>query len=211
MLTELHTFFRTVLKVHDSVLIDNLASHSAIHTVRKRAIIQNSGEIAMTVDILIKGLVRGFFLDNVGREITDCFEMEPGTPLVSSFELGEPSLISLEAMEECTFVSIPLEFLMPLLENVEVLKIYNWYLTCSLRRHWEAKMMLSQYTARERYLWFLEKYPGVIDKVSHRHIASFLGMTAVSLSRVRRDVRENREDSGRSMEMAVPVGGTIPL
>ena len=88
MLTELHTFFRTVLKVHDSVLIDNLASHSAIHTVRKRAIIQNSGEIAMTVDILIKGLVRGFFLDNVGREITDCFEMEPGTPLVSSFELG---------------------------------------------------------------------------------------------------------------------------
>ncbi|MGI6255222.1 MAG: Crp/Fnr family transcriptional regulator [Acutalibacter sp.] len=193
--TELHTFFRTVLNIKDNALVEDLAAHSSVHTVRKRTVFQNTGEISQTVDILIRGLVRGFFLDNVGREITDCFALEPGTPLVTNFELGKPALISLEALDECTYVSIPLEYLMPLLKNPEILGIYNWYLTCSLRRHWEAKMMLSQYTARERYLWFLEKYPGVIDKVSHRHIASFLGITAVSLSRVRRDLRE-REAGG---------------
>ena len=195
MRTELHTFFHSVLKIRDAALVEDLVSHSTVHTVRKRTVFQNSGELSQTVDILIQGLVRGFFLDNVGREITDCFALDPGTPLVTNFELGKPALISLEALEECRYLSIPLDYLGPLLKNPEVMQIYNYFLTCSLRRHWEAKMMLSQYTARERYLWFLKKYPGVIDKVSHRHIASFLGMTAVSLSRVRRDLREREEDA----------------
>lgn len=36
----------------------------------------------------------------------------------------------------------------------------------------------------------LKNYPGLIERVNHRYIASFLGMTPVSLSRIRRIVRE---------------------
>ena len=36
--------------------------------------------------------------------------------------------------------------------------------------------MMYQCTAQERYEWFLKKYPGIIDQISHKYIASFLGM-----------------------------------
>ena len=41
-----------------------------------------------------------------------------------------------------------------------------------------------------RYQWFLKKYPGLIDEVSNKHIASFLGMTPVTLSRLRQKLKE---------------------
>ena len=46
--------------------------------------------------------------------------------------------------------------------------------------------MMYQYNAQERYEWFLKKYPGVIDLISHKYIASFLGMNPVTLSRLRK-------------------------
>ena len=59
-----------------------------------------------------------------------------------------------------------------------------------MRVHWEIKTITTQHTAIERYQWFLKAYPGLIDHVSNKHIASFLGMTPVTLSRLRRAIRE---------------------
>lgn len=47
------------------------------------------------------------------------------------------------------------------------------------------KVVLYQQSAAERYQWFLNAYPGLIDQVKHKHIASFLGMSPVTLSRLR--------------------------
>ena len=44
----------------------------------------------------------------------------------------------------------------------------------------------------ERYQWFLKHYPGLIQTVSNKHIASFLGMTPVTLSRLRRKLRDEK-------------------
>lgn len=47
-----------------------------------------------------------------------------------------------------------------------------------------------QHAAMERYQWFLQAYPGLCYQVSGKQIASFLGMTQVTLSRLRRAMRE---------------------
>lgn len=47
--------------------------------------------------------------------------------------------------------------------------------------------------AKERYNWFLREYKDLIDRVSHRHVASFLNMTPVTLSRLRKEFREQEE------------------
>ena len=72
----------------------------------------------------------------------------------------------------------------------EAMALYNQMLIAALKAHWELKRVLNSYTAAERYQWFLDKYPGLIDKVSNKYIASFLGMTPVTLSRLRRMLRE---------------------
>ena len=43
----------------------------------------------------------------------------------------------------------------------------------------------------QRYQWFLSAYPGLIDRVSHKYIASLLNMTPVTLSKIRRAIKES--------------------
>ena len=119
--------------------------------------------------------------------VLDCFGVEPGTPALSCSELLTPSSITIEAMERSVVLALPAYALYPYLQNnLNLMRIYNQMLWVSLKEHWENKMAMVQYSAMERYQWFLRRYPGVIDRVPHRHVASFLGITPVSLSRIRR-------------------------
>ena len=122
--------------------------------------------------------------------MTDCFIYAHGAPIVSSIDLGEPNLLGIEALEDSELIAIPFSVVLPLVySNLELVTLYNRLLSNSLKMHWKNKTALMQFTAAERYQWFLENYPGLIERINHRYIASFLGITPVSLSRVRRLLR----------------------
>lgn len=184
---EIQNFYTETLKISDTPLVQTLAENSQIKVIKKGDILQHIGSVSTALYFLMKGLLRGFLLDAKGREVTDCFVYAHGTPVVSSIDLGEPSLIYIEALEDSELIAIPFSVVLPLIENsLELTTLYNGLLSNSLKMHWENKTALVQYAAAERYQWFLENYPGLIERVNHRHIASFLGITPVSLSRVRR-------------------------
>ena len=195
MTGELASFYRQVVGLQDEALLRELVRHSEVRTVAKEVVFQWAGEVCPRVELLIEGMVRGFFVDCSGKEVTDCLVFQPGAPLVSGFYLGGRSVLSLVTLEESTVVSVPLSYLKQHMDNPALLQVYVRFLSDSLQRHWENKLMLAQFTVRQRYDWFLEMYPGVIDRVNLRYIASFLGMTAVSLSRIRRQLR-NEQESG---------------
>ena len=187
----IQNFYTETLKISDTQLVQTLTENSQSKFIKKGDMLQHVGSISTELYFLMKGLLRGFLLDAKGREVTDCFVYVHGTPVVSSIDLGEPSLICIETLEDSELISIPLSVVLPLIwSNLEVVALYNRLLSNSLKMHWENKTALVQYTAAERYQWFLENYPGLIERVNHRYIASFLGMTPVSLSRIRRIVRE---------------------
>ena len=191
---ELQNFYTETLKISDTQLVQTLTENSQIKIIKKGDILQHIGSISTELYFLLKGLLRGFLLDATGREVTDCFVYAHGTPVVSSIDLGEPSLIYIEALEDSKLISIPFSVVLPLIEHsLESITLYNRLLSHSLKMHWENKTALVQYTAAERYQWFLENYPGLIERVNHKYIASFLGITPVSLSRIRRIAREGAE------------------
>ena len=75
-------------------------------------------------------------------------------------------------------------------EDAAYLRQYNLLLVEAAEEQWRGKMALLCLTAMERYERFLQDYPGLISTVCNRDIASFLGMTPVTLSRLRRKKRE---------------------
>ncbi|MBM6888133.1 Crp/Fnr family transcriptional regulator [Pseudoflavonifractor phocaeensis] len=188
---DLQNFYTEILKLSDTQLVQALTENSQIKLIKKGDVLQHIGSPSTELYFLMKGLLRGYLLDSKGKEVTDCFVYAHGTPVVSSINLGESSLICIEALEDSELIAIPFSVVLPLIgSNLEVIILYNRLLSNSLKMHWENKTVLVQYTAAERYQWFLESYPGLIKRVSHRYIASFLGMTPVSLSRIRRIVRD---------------------
>ena len=80
-------------------------------------------------------------------------------------------------------------------EYPQLIGIYNAMLRDALKQHWEVKHIVCQHPAMERYLWFCKTYPGLIEQVRNKYIASFLGMSPVTLSRLRRTLREQEQMS----------------
>lgn len=160
--------------------------------------VYEKGELAAEMEvpqtqlpILVDGLFRGFLLDREGLDITDCFVYRRGDVVMGCNEMGAPSCISIEAVQPSRCLLLSISTVRELMrENPVLLEIYNQQLMAALGRHWEEKMLLHQCAAMERYQWFLARYPGLISTVNNKHIASFLGMTPVTLSRLRRQVRE---------------------
>lgn len=65
-----------------------------------------------------------------------------------------------------------------------------------LEKHW-ISIVLGQCLAHVRYQWLPKTYPSIINRVPHRFVASFLGMTQGSFSRIRRELREQKEQSSK--------------
>ena len=187
-------FYRDVLKIQNMELIRYLCTITTErHLAKKEKLIQ-AGEVEKQVVFLLRGVLRGYIVDADGRDITDCFGYECGTAAMGSVELDKPTSLSIEALTESDVLCIPLTDVLHLLEQYpELVQIYNRFLQHALNVHCEVKTIITQYSAMERYNWFLKAYPGLIDRISNKYVASFLGMTPVTLSRMRAALRAEKE------------------
>ena len=189
-------YFATNFRLEDEATLAALVRASSLRTVKQGQLLLRQGEQQHEIPFLVNGIIRGFYFDVNGREITDCFAMRPGTPLVAVADLKTPSPVYLEALEDSELLTIPLQDAFELLEQFPpLLQLYNQLLVNAFKTSWEIKTTLCRSTAMERYQWFLRMYPGLIERISNRCIASFLGMTPVTLSRLRRALREQNDQT----------------
>lgn len=184
-------FFSMALGTKDETIVSDVADVSSFRHVQQGELLLKEGEYQQEMMFLVNGIIRFYYFDVNGQEITDCFAGSPGMPIMARPKLLMPSEVYVEAATDSDFFSIPSNEVNRLLgQYSELLQLYNKLLMDVFTMHWEIKTMVCRNTAMKRYQWFLETYPGFIDRVSNKHIASFLGMTPVTLSRLRRVLRE---------------------
>lgn len=140
---------------------------------------------------LLSGIIRGYYLDVDGNDITHMFIFE-GTAYGADFlTIDKPHVCSFEALEECTAVEIKRTVLEEELKNnLDLMMAYIHMLEEALKRKILRETSLVTKTATERYLDLKKEYPAIDKRVSQAHIASYLGISPVSLSRIRRVIRE---------------------
>ena len=176
----------------DGPAADVLRELAVFRTVPRRTQLTEPDSDHHLVSFMVSGLLRGYLLDDRGGEITECFSFQYGDLRINSLDWERGHLDQyVETLEETAFVSFDLDELMPhILSYPELTAIFVRRISEAYAEQSCYRRILVHTSAAERYQWFLDSYPGLIDRAPHKCIASFLNMTPVPLSRLRRAERE---------------------
>lgn len=185
-MSQIELFLRTQLGITNDELIRKGVEAACVRSYKKGEYLVRQDEHFKEICFLVKGLFRDYLVDYNGNEMTDGFCHTYGQVIFPNTDLDAPASTTIVAEEDSQVIAIPLQLVQGLVQNsLEVCHIYARMLSdyCKQNREW--KIAYRQYSAAERYERFLEEYDGLIDRVSHAHIASFLGVSPVTLSRLR--------------------------
>ncbi|MDO4436399.1 MAG: Crp/Fnr family transcriptional regulator [Coriobacteriaceae bacterium] len=179
-------FLRDNLGIQDQQVVECLTAGAAVVELERGEVLMHVGEAQRCIYILSRGIVRTALFDVNGHDATDCIIERPGSVIAPCADLSSPSPAQVEALTESEVISVRIDAILGLLQtSLPFAQLYIALLSEAWQMHWDVKRVVSQQQARERCLWFLKEHPGVIDAVPHRYVASYLGMTPVTLSRVR--------------------------
>lgn len=147
------------------------------------------GKISGTYLFLEDGYMRAFVHDTEGNEVTTGF-FQPGQVVfeVSSFFNRQPSRENIKALTDCTGLYITYDELNGLFHSLEEFREFGRHiLVKGYTAYKDRTLSLITHTAEERYAMLLKTNPEIFQHAALKHIASYLGITDTSLSRIRKD------------------------
>ncbi|RZK50828.1 MAG: Crp/Fnr family transcriptional regulator [Pedobacter sp.] len=157
---------------------------------KKGSILLSPGDTKSDSYFINKGLLRYYSIDEKGKEHIIQFAIEDWMLTDrDSFIFNEQSNFYIEAIEDTEVVIVKKDFFASIKNIVpEILELNILMLHNSIRFMQKRIDMLLSATAETRYLQFLKLYPNLSSRVPQWMIASYLGITPESLSRVRKDL-----------------------
>lgn len=171
----------------NSDLIQTLESLFTLREYKKNDTILNMGENTKVVCLILQGIVRGVYIDKEGEEITKCFSKEGEWCCFYNMLNDSPSEYWIEALEDCQVAEIEVEQLRNTLKKYQQLQIlYEKLYNNAFMLSDEKGVLFQRMQAKERYLYFTNKYPDIEERVKQEYIASYIGITPSSLSRIKR-------------------------
>lgn len=158
--------------------------------VRKRQYILNSGDVCQHTVFVEKGLLRGFSVDESGNEHVIQFALEGWwISDLASFFSGSKATYSIEALEDSELLLLTRPAHDELLDTVPKLERYFRMLMQNHIVALQHRIGAEQtFTAEEKYVKLMNLCPSVINRAPQQHVASYLGITPETLSRVRKQI-----------------------
>lgn len=147
----------------------------------------SEGEIPRSIAFVVSGLYKYYYIDRNGNECIKHFSKENDfVASYASFIMRKPSLYYIEALEDSELLVIQYS---DYIKGVE-----NSILWQNIARKYAEKMYIIKElregsflkeTAQERYIQFINENPDIPKRVKQKNIASYLGITPESLSRIK--------------------------
>ena len=166
-----------------------IAENIKVKTFEKNKIILSPGEISTKAYFVTEGLIRCYSVDSKGKANIIQFAPENWWLSERNSFFNEPSDFYIDTIEPTTAMLIPRNYLNEVASNIPTLNDLNINMLNNSIRFMQKRInMLLSATAEERYLDFMKLYPSLSLRVPQWMIASYLGITPESLSRVRKDL-----------------------
>ncbi len=170
--------------------LERLIEAHARVTYKKGDYILEHGQTADSYLIIEKGLMRAFVHDTGGNDITTDFfcESEVAIEVLSLFN-RIPTPENIQALTDCECWKIDFNVFQELFHSIGGFPEWGrLWMTNSLFRFKQRFLGMVTTSAKERYLQLIKEKPQVILQAPLRNIASYLGITETSFSRIRKEI-----------------------
>lgn len=192
MIEQFRQFIDQFIHLQESEFNAIVEVTSEMHFKKRDHLIRTT-KTADMIGFFYNGYFRFYhYLEN-GTEVTCDFTFAPSfITSYTSLITGEPSNVYVQAMEDIKIIVIKksdLQKLYSKYHNIDKLgRLMAEQVVITLERH---LFCLLNHTAEERYKYLLDNYPQFIQKIPLQHIASYLGITKETISRIRRKISKS--------------------
>ncbi len=172
---------------HDE--LNDILSHFEKEYVQKNQVLIKEGQVCNKLYFVEQGIGRSYYLKQDGKEVTQWF-FGVGNFMSSadSFFQQSPSFYYLEILEDSILYSISKVKLDLLLAKYHRMEKFIRLLSMEMFTKIIHKLNAVQFqTSKERYDYMLSEFPDISNRVPLGYIASYLGMTQETLSRIRKN------------------------
>ena len=154
--------------------------------IKKNTDLQPIGHTCKTIYFINKGIARIYYLKD-GVDITESFSFENNIiARVESLFTGKPSRKAIQILEDAELIAINSDLLFKMYDQFpEIERLFRLIMEAAYVDTVNRIESIQFYTAEERYKALMKENPDVIKRVPLKYIASYLGITQVSLSRIR--------------------------
>lgn len=165
-----------------------LESSLVIKEIAKKDLVLQQGQVCKKLYFVESGSLRAFNLNDEGKESTIMFAVQDWWVTdMNCFVNRKPALLSIEALEDSRVIELDFYLLEELYQSIPKFERFFRILfqNAYIREQLRALHNIS-FSTEERYRQFIGDYPAIVEKVTQKQIASYLGVTPEFLSSVKK-------------------------
>jgi CRP-like cAMP-binding protein len=158
--------------------------------IRKRQYLLNAGDVSYHISFVEKGLLRSFSIEDNGHEHVIQFALEGWWIAdMCSFLSGDDANYNIEAIEDSELLLLTKPAMDEMTSQLPTIERYFRLLMQNHIIALQRRIQTTQaFSAEEKYLKLMEAHPDIISRSPQQYIASYLGITPETLSRIRKQV-----------------------
>ncbi len=162
--------------------------------IRKRQYLLQEGDVSNYICFIVKGCLRLYMISSDGQEHIMRFGIENWWMCdFDSFHSGRPSKYNIDALENCELLMLDkksYDLFVATIPNFK--RLIDKLAAKNYEAHQNRILSIISETAEEKYENFIKTYPEIFERVPLHMVASFLGLSRETLSRVRQQNAKKR-------------------
>ena len=167
--------------------VEQILEACAFESLPKQAVLFQEKKFNGFEYFQLSGTAHRFNADESGQPITS--GLYTGRTVITPHFARSPNslcIFSVQALTDCSYLKIPAGTFRDMMDHQLDVRLFGRRVVeMEFSQHLQFEVMFRSFAARDRLLFFRKQYPGLENQIPHSVIASYLGITPVSFSRLR--------------------------